>query len=433
MAEPVFPRCPTHNQISLERSGTTALSEQKFVCPICKTVVKWGYIPQRCGCGAGPLRTNMHRAASVYTPRFAVVVNPPDPIAASANRASGGGARALEWAIDGMATESPFAGRQTEAGLVDTLIKAGVSAAYALELARAAAAKGEVESQAQDRPAVPAAILERAQEEALSLATAVEAGRTTIETLISSASPPLRTRYETGYRASLEKSWLLGVDFLPNFPVLTFSYGFTRDSYGPDLTDLKPFRDRTGRVQLHGALGKTEALLFRLDPNRVESKLIRAGMSGPKPSPSARDARLEILANLSGGNPTDANLAQGDRLIYTLLHSYSHRVIRRLAAFAGIERDSLAEYLLPTQNAFIVYAAARGDFVLGGLQAVFETALDRFLEDVVLGEWRCPLDPACRTGGGACMACLHLGEPSCRWFNLLLTRDSLFGSDGYFR
>ena len=33
----------------------------------------------------------------------------------------------------------------------------------------------------------------------------------------------------------------------------------------------------------------------------------------------------------------------GDLL--TLLHSYAHRTIRRLAAFAGIERDGLAEYL----------------------------------------------------------------------------------------
>ena len=58
--------------------------------------------------------------------------------------------------------------------------------------------------------------------------------------------------------------------------------------------------------------------------------------------------------------------------------------------------------------------------MLGALQAMFETRLDRLLDDFVHGESRCPLDPGCRAGGGACMACLHLGEPSCRWFNRFL-------------
>jgi hypothetical protein len=78
-----------------------------------------------------------------------------------------------------------------------------------------------------------------------------------------------------------------------------------------------------------------------------------------------------------------------------------------------------------------VYAASRGDFVLGGLQAVFETSLNRFLDDFFTGEWRCALDPGCRSGGGACMACLHLGEPSCRWFNRFLDRSTLFGEQGF--
>ena len=29
------------------------------------------------------------------------------------------------------------------------------------------------------------------------------------------------------------------------------------------------------------------------------------------------------------------------------------------------------------------------------------------------------------------MACLHLGEPSCRWFNRFLDRSSLFGEQGF--
>jgi hypothetical protein len=147
----------------------------------------------------------------------------------------------------------------------------------------------------------------------------------------------------------------------------------------------------------------------------------------------ARSARLSILEHLDIPWPTQEQYQPLGGSVLTLLHSYAHRTIRRLAAFAGIERDGLAEYLLPHHLGFVVYAASRGDFVLGGLQAVFETSLHRYLEDFVSGESRCALDPGCRSGGGACMACLHLGEPSCRWFNRFLDRAQLFGEHGFIR
>src|SRR5262249_54866387 len=118
--------------------------------------------------------------------------------------------------------------------------------------------------------------------------------------------------------------------------------------------------------------------------------------------------------------------------LLTLIHSYAHWLIKRLAVYAGIDRNALSELLIPQHCCFFIYAAARGDFVLGGLQAVFETELDALLRDVVSADGRCPLDPGCVRTGGACVACLHLGEPSCRYYNQYLSRDSLFGRNRYF-
>lgn len=87
---------------------------------------------------------------------------------------------------------------------------------------------------------------------------------------------------------------------------------------------------------------------------------------------------------------------------------------------------------MPLHLGFFVYAAARGDFVLGGLQTVFETELDGLLRAVTQEDHRCPLDPGCMHAGG-CMACLHLGEPSCRYFNRYLNRRTLSGESGYLR
>jgi hypothetical protein len=94
-------------------------------------------------------------------------------------------------------------------------------------------------------------------------------------------------------------------------------------------------------------------------------------------------------------------------------------------------RASLSEFLVPHHLGFFVYAAARGDFGLGGLQAVFEGEMHLLLRDFVTGEHRCALDPGCTQNGAACMACLHLGEPSCRLFNRSLDRRTLYGPLGY--
>lgn len=72
--------------------------------------------------------------------------------------------------------------------------------------------------------------------------------------------------------------------------------------------------------------------------------------------------------------------------------SAAHRCPTHPAAprsVASIERDGPAEYLLPHHVAFVIYAASCGVFVLGGLQAVFETSLHRFVADLVDGESYC--------------------------------------------
>jgi len=434
VTEPQLPQCPTHHEIAMERRGTTALSELRFFCPVCHQTIKWGFVPRRCSCGSADpvMKTTVHRAASVYSPHFAVAVNAPDPALAARMRAAGGGARAAEWVLSGMPTADPFSGRQTVAGMVAGLVAMGLSQETAREFSAQAASRGEVDSGEGGTwgEGLTNKVREEAEEEALSLATAVAGGRVTLDELKAYATPPLRTQYEAGYEAAVARGGLEAVDLLTSFPVLTVAFGYSRDSFKDEPSRLVPFRER-GRLRLLGAVNRTEALLFRLNPTTVLEWLARRGVCAASDEARA-NPRLALLSAYRASNPRENPIAVDfDRELYRLLHSFSHRTIRRLAAFAGIERDGLSEYLLPAHLSFVVYAAARGDFVLGGLQAVFETALDSFLEDVVGGEARCALDPGCRAGGGACMACLHLGEPSCRWFNGLLDRDVLFGESGY--
>lgn len=429
---PFLPRgCPQHsNALAVRLPGTATARELRFLCPVCNRTLSQGFPYQACDCGNGAMSLTVHRAAVVFSPRFAVLVNPPEPAVAARLRAGGGGARALEWVLGGMESDDPAAGRQTLAGLIETLRNSGISEATAEALARHAAERGEVDADGGGPIiALPDAIRESAQDEALSLANAVTGGRTRVSDMVAGTTPPLRTLYEGAYGEAMNAVHLESVDLLANFPVATLAFGYTRGDMQPGAARLVPFRER-GHIRAYGSFTRTEALLFRLDPLAVHRHLVALGHSLPVAS-TPREARVALLEQMQIPWPTQERYQPLGGNLLTLIHSYAHRTVRRLAAFAGIERDGLAEYLLPHHLSFIVYAASRGDFVLGGLQAVFETSLNRFLEDFLTGEWRCPLDPGCRSGGGACMACLHLGEPSCRWFNRFLDRSSLFGERGF--
>ncbi len=429
--EPVIPRCRTHNAVAVRLPGTATAKELRFFCPRCRTALTPGGFPfQPCTCGNGGMLVTVHRAAVVFSPRFAVLVNPPDPADAARLRAAGGGARALEWVLDGMTSDDPTGGRQTLAGLVETFRQAGLSDASAQRYAQDAVDRGEADAgNGEVAIRLPDLVREKAHEEALSLASAVRGGRTRVSEMVTGTTPPLRTLYAGAYGDATRAAQLEAIELLANFPVATLAFGYTRGDLAPGAARLVPFRER-GRIRAYGTLSRTEALLFRLDPMRVYQHLLQAGHTLPTVG-DRRAARLALLERIEIPFATQEQYQHLGGDLLSLIHSYAHRTIRRLAAYAGIERDGLAEYLLPHHLAFVVYAASRGDFVLGGLQAVFEMSLHRFLADLVEGESRCALDPGCRSGGGACMACLHLGEPSCRWFNRFLDRSELFGQRGF--
>jgi len=430
LREPTLERCPAHHAVAVRLPGTATARELYFFCPDCNRPLSNGFPDQWCVCGK-PMSVTVHRAGAVFTPQYAVLVNPPDPAVAARLRAHGGGASALEWVLDGMGPARPDEGTPTYDSFIDMLIQQGLSEASAREFADRALERGEIQRRSAGAGGldIPPPARARAQEEALSINSAAAGGRVRIEDMTAGTTPPLQTLYQLGYPRALRQARLAGAELLTNFPVATLAFGYTRGGQPAGQSRLIPFRDRGG-LRAYGSLNRTEALLFQLDPLAVAEHLRDRGCSLPS-APTPRDARLAILRNVEIPSAAEERPQRLGRELVTLLHSYAHRLVRALAAFSGIERDALAEYLIPHHLSVIIYASARGDFVLGGLQAVFETALDQTLDAFVTGETRCPLDPGCRTGGGACMACLHLGEPSCRWFNRYLDRAALFGPDGY--
>jgi hypothetical protein len=441
LEDPVIPRCPQHHEVRMEVQPTIDVNKIRFVCPVCSTLLREGFARRRCPCGrkwpqrnTESLAYNVHRSATVYSPQSFVLVNPGTSKRITEITESGGPRRALTWVLGGLVESRPSERKHTTGSLVDQLVASGIQRLVAERMASVAAGEGELagEDDLGVLGGAPSQRLSEAERQAVDIALATFDGRVRVNELDRQGVPePIRDLYRRDYPTATRRAGLDAVELADRFPVIRVVYGFTRGGSTPGAVNLNLYSGRKGR-RVYADPQQSEALMFRLDPMVVAGWLRGQGHALPEFT-DARGARAALAASVdlpSRFDEVPQPTAGGDLL--TLVHTYAHRVIRQLSVFAGVDRESLGEYLLPLHGAFFVFAAARGDFVLGGLQAVFENDLHAFLTAVVNAESRCPLDPACERHGGACHACSHLGEPVCGHFNRYLRRDSLFGPEGYF-
>lgn len=429
LKEPFVRRCPTHNQVRVTFPGTAKGAELLFSCPLCNTVLSKGFGMPACGCGQGRINFTVHRAAAVFTPRTVVIVNPPSSAKMREIDQAGGGPRALSWVLDGMNSNTMLEGQADSAALRRQLLAQGLPAPVVEKMLSAASESGGLASPRS--VTLSSDIQELAENEAVTIALAMSDSRQTLTHLMKSAAPgtPLHNLYEADYPRALSEAGLAAVELVDRFPVLTGQFGYTRGAGNPGQSRLKAYRQKTGEYVVYGEVNETEALFVRLEPTRVASWLQERGVH----LPAWADSKSAAVAILQSASQTDSDGTTVLELVTTLVHSYAHRLIRIGAVFAGIERTGLSELLVPTHLGFFMYASSRSEFVLGGLQAVYENDLHRLLREFVVGERRCALDPGCSAASAACVACLHLGEPSCRLYNSILSRHSLFGESGFFR
>jgi len=436
LAEPWIPRCQTHGEVAVRTPGSSNVNDLVFYCPVCKQTVQRGLGGGRpCpGCRKPGLLYNVHRAASVYSPHSFTMVNPPRPEQLRDLLSQGGASRCLDWVLDGMPGSKPSLQASTRRTFVESLVAQGLPQLAAEAAADAAAAQGHAFSGDDDSDDLDmrADRLDAARDDAFDLALAVHEGRRgTSDLKTEPVGPELANLYTDSYPPAMARAGVEEIDLVDRFPVLRGVFGYSRGGGQAGDKRLVMFRGKGGAYRVYADAAETEALLVRLDPLKVCAWLHQRGLLKAVP-PTVRDARLAILSDIDvPERGADINTETIGSAVLTLLHSYTHRLIRQLAVMAGIDRESLAEYLVPRHLAAFVYAGPRGDFVLGGLQAVFETDLEMLLDRQTNSESRCPLDPGCSRGAGACLACLHLGEPSCTHYNRFLDRSYLFGRNGY--
>ena len=105
------------------------------------------------------------------------------------------------------------------------------------------------------------------------------------------------------------------------------------------------------------------------------------------------------------------------RLIYGLLHSISHSLMLTGSVECGLDKNSLAELIMPSIPAIIIYSNNIQNFQTGGMFTLFENNISPWIEKTLNKVERCIYDPVCMDHKSACHACLYLSEISCVHFN----------------
>ena len=248
---------------------------------------------------------------------------------------------------------------------------------------------------------------------------------------------------QTATRVLLDTLGLEDMGLIREFDLCRFSFGYSRMESTPILRDKRgmdmPVRlnlfppvkqnDRT-RYPVYVIQQGNEAIYVRLKEELVFEWL----RSLQCPDMFKLNADEKIGAGLVGVaqpmSPFLDNLPETMTppvyfYLYTLLHSYSHLLMKHVSEYSGLDLGSLGEYIFPADLAFVVYRNGT-TMDLGNLSALWRNAGTAMLASMLSSKaTQCGTGSLCTERGGACPDCVMMPETSCIAGNKLLSRSVL--------
>ncbi|MGM0840268.1 MAG: DrmB family protein [Bacillota bacterium] len=230
------------------------------------------------------------------------------------------------------------------------------------------------------------------------------------------------------------KPYFSSIHKIESLPEIQVLQGFTRIDYldrfeVTKTKDLIPVMKDTKAKWLPGIRNNGEGIFFRFD----ESKLKDWDRNTEHESITSDIInRYNRQRDQLGYNPLSIESK------HLLIHTFSHALIKELAAHSGYSTTSLKERLFcgsDMQGVLIYTASGDSEGSLGGL---IELASPEKLYPIFIraieGMMYCSSDPNCSEGefkyqstanGAACHSCSYVSETSCEWGNQLLDRRLL--------
>lgn len=233
-------------------------------------------------------------------------------------------------------------------------------------------------------------------------------------------------------RKTIHELGLADVTYTEKFPVAHVSLGYTRGRFAgkkavQQYATISADDPRTP-FYLHDL--ETEALIFSLDPLRVVHWLEGRGHDI---TATTKEEAIVALANSLNHDELEAARFEPinddvTRDLYTLMHTFSHAMLKTVNEFGGDDNTSFSEILLPSVPAFIIYLNKRSKFTNGSVQYTFQRNMLKWFKKAKFSLGLCMNDPTCRSRGNraACYSCVEGSEIGCTARNRYLDRRTLY-------
>jgi len=268
---------------------------------------------------------------------------------------------------------------------------------------------------------------------------------TNLDRELAPKGPGEKAQQEEVTSSLMQDLGIAELGLIREFDLCRFTHGYTRMSNEPRIEKsdqqklvlpvrLRLFPQlRSGKKPIYVVTQANEAIYISLRPEMVYEWLKRVGVADlPEWNPAGRvrlGASLLQSAQPFGKYFSELHEGPADsyRYVYTLLHTFSHALMRGISASSGLDIGSLGEYLFPADLAFVVYRNGT-TMDLGNLSSLWRNMNNALLE-AAFSEMSllCGSGSLCETKGGACPHCIVVPETSCIAANRLLSRTVLTG------
>ncbi len=246
----------------------------------------------------------------------------------------------------------------------------------------------------------------------------------------------------------LDRLGLADMGLIREFDLCRFSFGYSRMESTPVLRDKRgmdmpvrlnlfpPVRQNDSmKYPVYVVQQGNEAIYVRLNEEVVMRWLQHLGCPDMFTLNDGERPGAGILGVAQPMGPFLDSLPESETppvyfYVYSLLHSYSHLLMKHVSEYSGLDPGSLGEYIFPADLAFVVYRSGT-TMDLGNLSAMWRNAGTSMLA-AMLGTkaTQCGTGSLCTQRGGACPDCVMMPETSCIAGNKLLSRSTLRGVGG---
>jgi len=236
---------------------------------------------------------------------------------------------------------------------------------------------------------------------------------------------------------ALKRAGIMEAYVVSDLPVISAVFGYSRSTANPAECTICAFgsdQKYPEKTPVYVNPTETEGIILVFDRWRILRWLQINGLISDIPSKDDDIGLKQWFINNIRTNaipPYDEipPIFQETKLVYNLIHTMSHVLLRKGAGLVGMDKDSLAEIIFPEVPAVAIYTNNAHDFQIGGMHTLFETGIIPWIDMAFESAETCLYDPVCISSDASCHACLHTSEISCVHFNRDLGRHYLIGRE----